>query len=254
MRVPLFLQQVSVFALILVAWSVGDAANWFNPDVIPPLGEVFAAFVALFASPELPLAFWYTLRDSLIGVLVATLLAVPLGLWVGSSPRVEKSTRVLLDFGRAFPAIALVPIFILIFGTNHLTKIIMITIACFFPIVVQTVYGARRIEETMQDTISSFRIPPALRFRKVVLPAATPYIATGIRLSLSISILVAVAAEILTQVPGLGTQVSLAQTFNQVPIAFVYTLYAGVMGVILTGVWDLVEKRVLAWHHRGSTL
>jgi NitT/TauT family transport system permease protein len=177
-----------------------------------------------------------------------------LGLLIGNAPAFEKSTRVLLDFGRAFPAIALVPIFILIFGTNHLTKIIMITIACFFPIIVQTIYGARRIEATMLDTIASFQIPSTLRFRKVVLPAALPFIATGIRLSLSISILVAVAAEILTQVPGLGTQVSLSRTGNQVAAAFVYTIFAGIMGVFLTSLWDVIEKRMLAWHHREGTL
>ena len=106
----------------------------------------------------------------------------------------------------------------------------------------------------MNDTINSFRIPPSLRFRKVILPAAMPFIATGLRLSLSISILVAVAAEILTQVPGLGTQVSLSRTFNEVAIAFVYTIYAGLMGVILTGLWDLIEKRLLRWHHREGQL
>jgi len=254
MRTSLFLQQLAVFGAIFALWALGDALAWFNPDVIPPLSEVKNAFQALFGRPEFPLAFWYTLRDSLAGVALAALLAIPLGLLIGNASKVEMSTRVLLDFGRAFPAIALVPIFILIFGTNHTTKIIMITIACFFPIIVQTIYGARRMEATMDDTVASFRIPPVLRFCKVVLPAATPFIATGLRLSLSISILVAVAVEILTQVPGLGTQVALSQTFKEVPVAFVYTLYAGLMGVILTGLWDLLETRALSWHHRGDSL
>jgi len=254
MRTSLFMQQLTVFACLLGLWAIGDAFEWFNPDVIPSLSDVSAAFTTLLGRPEFPLAFWYTLRDSLAGVAFAALLGIPLGLMIGNAPKMEMSTRVLLDFGRAFPAIALVPIFILIFGTNHTTKIIMITIACFFPIVVQTIYGARRMEATMVDTVASFRIPPSLRFRKVVLPAATPFIATGLRLSLSISILVAVAVEILTQVPGLGTQVALSQTFKEVPVAFVYTLYAGLMGVILTGVWDFLEARALAWHHREGSL
>ena len=254
MRVPLLAQQVLVFVAVLFLWALADRFGWFNPDVIPPLADVGDAIVTLFGRPELPLALWYTLRDSLAGVFFAAALAIPLGLLIGNSNKVELSTRVILDFGRAFPAIALVPIFILIFGTNHTSKIIMISIACFFPIIVQTIYGARRRDETMNDTIKSFRIPPALRFRKVVLPAAMPFIATGLRLSLSISILVAVAAEILTQVPGLGTQVALSRTFNEVAIAFVYTIYAGLMGVILTGLWDLIEKRLLGWHHREGQL
>lgn len=254
MGMPLILQQVMVFVIFFALWALGDAMGWFNPDVIPPLADTGQAFVTLLGRPELPWALWYTLRDSLTGVAIAAFLAIPLGLLIGNSSKVEKSTRVILDFGRAFPAIALVPIFILIFGTNHTTKIIMIAIACFFPIIVQSIYGARRTEATMVDTIASFRIPPLLRFRKVVFPAALPFIATGLRLSLSISILVAVAAEILTQVPGLGTQVSLSRTFNEVAIAFVYTIFAGLMGVLLTGLWDIFERRLLSWHHREGTL
>jgi NitT/TauT family transport system permease protein len=254
MSLSLLLRQILVFAVVIGLWIIGDTLNWFNPDVIPPVTDTLNAAIALFGDPKLPQALWLTLRDALAGVMAAALLAIPLGLIIGIAPKVEISTRVLLDFGRAFPAIALVPIFILIIGTNHTTKIVMITIACFFPIIVQTIYGARKIDETMRDTVSSFQIPPLMQFRRVVFPMALPFIATGLRLSLSISILVAVAAEILTQVPGLGTQVSLSRTFNQVPEAFVYTIYAGLMGVILTAAWDVIEKRMLAWHHREDTL
>lgn len=254
MKLNLFVLQLSVFAAVGALWALGDFLNWFNPDVIPRLVDIGQAVITLMGRPELPWALWYTLRDALVGVAFASALAIPLGLLIGHSGKFEKSTRVVLDFGRAFPAIALVPIFILIFGTNHTTKIIMIAIACFFPIIVQTIYGARRLEATMKDTVESFRIPPALRFRRVVLPAAIPYVATGVRLSLSISILVAVAAEILTQVPGLGTQVSLSRTYNEVAVAFVYTILAGLMGVVLTGLWDAAERYLLAWHHREGSL
>lgn len=246
----LLIRQVSVFLVVLAFWAVGDAMTWFNPDVIPPIGDVARAAVTLFERTEFLPALWYTLRDSLTGVAIATFLAVPVGLLIGMYPKAEVSTRILVDFCRSFPVIALIPIFILIIGTNHMTKITMITIACFFPILVQTIYGARRLDPTVVDTVASFRIPPFMRFRKVVLPAASPYIATGFRISLSIAILVAVATEILTQVPGLGTQVSLARTFNEVAVAFVYTIYAGLLGVALTAIWDRTERRLLNWYHR----
>lgn len=254
MNVPLPVRQIAVVFGILLLWAAGDALHWFNPDVIPPITEVGQAALLLFDRPELWPAIWYTLRDSLAGVAIAASIGVPLGLWIGMFPRVEKSTRIILDFGRAFPVVALVPIFILVIGTNHTTKIAMISIACFFPILVQTIYGARRLDPTVVDTVTSFRIPAMLRFRKVILPASLPFIATGMRLSLSISILVAVAAEILTQVPGLGTQVSLARTFNEVAVAFVYTIYAGLLGVVLSTAWDFVERRLLNWHHREARL
>ena len=249
----LLIQQVGVFAIVLFFWALGDIFGWFNPNVIPSLSDVWKAVLELFGRPELFPSILLTARDALVGVAIAAVLAVPLGLLIGIFPKVEISTRIVLDFGRAFPAIALVPIFILIIGTNHTAKITMIAIACFFPIIVQTIYGARRLEPTIVDTVASFRIPTFMLYRRVIFPAALPFIATGIRLALSISILVAVAAEILTQVPGLGTQVSLARTFNEVAVAFVYTIYAGLLGVLLTGLWDFFEKRILSWHHREAS-
>ena len=254
MTLGLRVKQLLVIAGVFLAWSLCDSLQVFNPDVIPPLSSVASAALEMFSRSELYPAIWLTLRDSVAGVAIAALLGIPLGLWIGMFPKVELSTRILLDFGRAFPVIALVPIFILIIGTNHSAKITMIAIACFFPILVQTIYGARHISATVTDTAISFRIPAALRFRKVTLPAALPYIATGMRLSLSISILVAIAAEILTSVPGMGTEVRLARTYNEVSVAFVYTLYAGLLGVALTAVWGFLEGKMLAWHHRDGEL
>lgn len=247
-------RQIGVFLGVLALWALADSLALLNRDVIPPPAAVLTAMIEVFGRPEMGPTLWFTLRDSLAGVAIAALLGIPAGMLIGIFPKVEISTRVLLDFGRAFPAIALVPVFVLVFGTSHTSKILLIVIACFFPTVIQTIYGARRLEPTILDTVNSFRIPPLMRYRRVVLPAALPYIATGVKLSLSISILVAVGAEILMQVPGIGSQINLARTYNEVPVAIVFTLYAGLMGVALSQGWDWIERRMLAWHHREGGL
>jgi len=254
MNIPLVARQVAVFAVVITLWAFADLIGLFNPDVIPPISEVLTAFGTIWERNELLGAVWFTARDSLFGLAIAAGLAIPLGLGIGMYPKIEISTRVILDFGRSFPVVALVPIFILIIGTNHQTKVTMIAIACFFPILIQTIYGARRLDSTIQDTVEGFQIPAFMRFRKVILPFAMPFIATGLRMSFSIAILVAVAAEILTNVPGLGAKVNLARTYNEVDIAFAYTLVAGLLGVTLSGLWDVTESRLLSWHHRGGTL
>ena len=147
-------QQVGVVLLVMAFWALGDRIGLFNPDVIPPIHEVAAAIGTVSGRAEFLPSLWLTLRDSLASVAIATLVGVPLGLWIGMFPKVEISTRILLDFGRTFPAIALIPIFILIVGTNHATKILLTTIACFFPILVQTIYGARRLDPTVVDTVA----------------------------------------------------------------------------------------------------
>lgn len=247
-------RQISVFLAVLALWALGDALSWFNRDIIPAPRAVLDAVGVLFGRPELWPALWFTLRDSLAGVAIAAALGIPAGMLIGIFPKVEISTRVLLDFGRSFPAIALIPVFVMVFGTSHTSKILLIVIACVFPITIQTIYGARRLEPTILDTVNSFRIPPLMRFRRVVLPTALPYIATGVKMALSISILVAVGTEILMQVAGIGAQINLARTFNEVPVAIVFTLYAGLMGVALSQIWDWIEGRLLAWHHREGGL
>jgi len=246
------LSQFIVLLAVLVFWAIGDLYGMFNSDVIPPILDVGAALGTVFQRTEFLPSLWLTIRDSLFSVIIATSLAIPLGLLIGMSSKIELSTRVLLDFGRTFPMIALIPIFILLIGTNHIMKIVITSMACFFPILVQTIYGARRLDTTVEDTVTSFQIPAMMRFTRVVFPSAMPYIATGIRLSLSISILVAIAVEVFTQVPGIGSLIGLAQTYNETAVAFLYVIIAGLAGVSVTGLWDLLETRLLAWHHRGE--
>jgi len=246
------IQQIGVGLAVLALWAIGDAAGTFNPDVLPPLRDVATEFVAIWGRPPFVAALAGTLRDAVAGVLLAAVLAIPLGILIGMSAAVERATRTLLDFGRSFPVVALLPILVLVIGANAQMKIVSISIACFFPILLQTIYGARRMEPTIVDTVRSFRIPFRLRFFKVILPAASPFIATGLRIATSVSILVAVGTEVIIPITGLGQQISLARVNNEVAVAFAYVLYAGLLGMILTALWERVETRVLSWNRRGK--
>ncbi|MGH1415837.1 MAG: ABC transporter permease [Pelagimonas sp.] len=248
----IYATQVSVIAALFVAWALIGAAGLLNPAIVPRIENVAAALINVLSRPEFFPALWATLFDSLAGVLLATVVAVPLGVLIGMFPSVERATRKLLDFGRSFPVVALMPIFVLVIGANSTMKITITSIACFFPILLQTVYGARRLEPTIVDTVQSYRIPFLLRFFHVILPASAPFIATGIRIAISISILVTVGTEVIIQITGLGSQVNFARTYNEVDIAFAYTIYAGLLGVFLTALWDWFEGRILGWHHRST--
>jgi ABC-type nitrate/sulfonate/bicarbonate transport system permease component len=244
--------QGAVILAFLLLWALGDAAQVFNPAVLPPITNVAAAFIEVWSRPEFLPALVATASDSVKGVIAASVLAIPLGILIGMFPAFERASRTLLDFGRSFPVVALLPIFVLLIGSNSLMKTVSIAIACFFPILLQTIYGARRLEPTIVDTVRSYRIPMGLRFVKVLLPAAAPFIATGIRMAISISVLVAVGTEIIIQMPGLGTLINLARIYNEVSIAFAYVIYAGLLGVVLTMIWDAIENRLLRWHRQSE--
>lgn len=243
-----------LFALgLILIWL---AVTWFGlveSTVLPSFPDVARAVLTIPSRPEFLPALWGTVRDGLLGLTIAAVLAIPLGILVGMMPWLERTTRLLVDFGRSFPIIALLPILVLLFGATALMKVIAIAIACFFPILLQTIYGARRLERTMMETVRAYRIPFRLLFLRVLLPASGPYIATGLRIATTVAILVSVGVEIVSLTKGLGSQISLSRTYNETDAAFAYIVYAGLLGVLVTAAFDGLERRFLGWHLRSSS-
>lgn len=247
----LLIMQTGAAVAVLAAWALANATGSAS-SILPPLGDVARQFVALLSQPDFRVAFLATIYDAARGLVIAALLAIPLGVLIGMFPAAERATRAIVDFGRSFPVIALLPILILLLGATAEMKVVAIVIACFFPILLQSIYGARRLEPTIVDTVRGYRIPGHLRFFKVLLPAAGPFIATGLRIATTVSILVAVGVEIVSLTPGIGREISLSRSFNDTPSTFAYIIYAGLLGVALTVLWDLAEARLLRWHIRSK--
>jgi NitT/TauT family transport system permease protein len=243
--------QAALALSVVVLWAVANGFG-FGASILPSVGAVAWQVVAVLGRPEFIAGFGATVFDAARGLLAAALLAIPLGILMGMFPRVEVATRVIVDFGRSFPVIALLPILVLLLGATAMMKVVAITIACFFPILLQTIYGARRLDPTIVDTVRSFRIPGHLRFFKVLLPAAGPFIATGLRIATTVSILVAVGVEIVSLTPGLGREIALSRSYNETATTFAYIVYAGLLGVGITAIWDFAEARLLRWHIRSK--
>ncbi|MQB45910.1 ABC transporter permease [Rhizobium sp. ICMP 5592] len=250
-RLRLHALQILVGVGVLAIWAGANALN-LTKNVLPPVTDVGYQFFAVLVRPEFIVGFGATVYDAARGLLIAALLAIPAGILIGMFPKLEVSTRVLVDFGRSFPVIALLPVLVLLFGATQTMKVVAIAIACFFPILLQTIYGARNVDPTIIDTVRSFRIPPHLRFFKVLLPAAGPFIATGLRIATTVSILVAVGVEIVSVTPGIGREIALSRSYNETPTTFAYIIYTGLLGVMITLLWDLTEARLLRWHIRSK--
>lgn len=245
------IMQGAVALLVVALWAGANAMDVAG-SVLPPVTDVARQFIAVIARPEFLSGFGATVFDAARGLLIAALLAIPAGILIGMFPRLELATRMLVDFGRSFPVIALLPILVLLLGATAMMKVVAIAIACFFPILLQTIYGARRLDPTIVDTVRSFRIPAHLRFSKVLLPAAGPFIATGLRIATTVSILVAVGVEIVSLTPGLGREIALSRSYNETATTYAYIIYAGLLGVAIAALWDFAEARLLRWHIRSK--
>lgn len=241
------LLQLLSFVVVLVIWLFISLAGLISPLALPNPIDVAKMFAAEVVTSGYWTAVGQTLVDSLIGLVLAAIIGIPLGLITGTYSLAERSSRLLIDILRSFPVIAILPVFLLVIGSNDRMKITVVFIACVFPIFLQAQYGAQSVSTMVAETVRSYKIPRMLRFRKVILPAATPSIMTGVRLAATTAVLVAVGVEILTTLPGVGHQVLLDQQNGNSPLAYAYIFTAGLLGYGANTLSGLAEKRLLRW-------
>lgn len=251
-KIPLL--QLLSFLIVLGIWTLVSVTNAVSSAALPTPRAVLKEFVSFLSTS----AYWntvgQTLHGAVVGLLFAILIGVPLGLVTGTYAAAEQSTRLLVDIMRSFPVIALLPVFLLVLGSNQEMKSTVVFIACVFPVFLQAQYGARGVEPMIEETVRSYRIPRMLRFRKVILPSATPSIMTGLRLAATTSVLVAIGVEILTTVPGLGHELSTEQQSGNSAAAFAYILTAGLIGYSINKVSELMESKLLRWRPPAQTV
>lgn len=243
--------RIVAIATLLGIWQLVIASGTM-PSMLPGVTKIFSAIAEALGSS----AFWgglgKTLLAALAGWLIASVLGVTLGLVIGSIRFLDKSTSILIDFGRSFPVLALMPVVIMLLGSNTMMEIVVVALSCLWPVLIQTIYGAQRQEAAVADTVAVFRIPPMLRFTKVLLPSAMPLIATGVRISSAIAILVAVGVEVISQAPGIGRQITLMQQAQRWDLAFAYLFFAGLTGWAIALLLQLAENRLLKWKRQSD--
>lgn len=249
--IGLLAQRLLALAVFLVLWELAVSTG-FLPSMTPGVLDVVAAIWSSVLNPTFWGALGQTLMAATAGWLISCVLGVVLGLLIGSIRWLDKSTGFMVEFGRAFPTIALMPVVMLLLGATTSMEITVVVMSAIWPVLVQSTLGSRRLDPSIVDTAKIFRIPKGLWFRRILLPAALPFIATGIRISASISILVAVGVEVLTQVPGLGRLITLAQEAQRWDMAFAYLIFAGLFGWAIAAVLSLAEGKLLAWNRRSD--
>lgn len=247
----LLMQRVAAIAIVVGVWWLVIASGAM-PSMLPGVGAIFAGLGEALTSAFFWEALGKTLLSALAGWAIASLLGVFLGLVIGSIKFLDRSSSILIDFGRSFPVLALMPVVIMLLGSTTRMQIVVVALSCLWPVLVQTIAGARRQEAAVIDTVDVFRIPPLLRFRRVLLPSALPFIATGVRISASISLLVAVGVGVISQAPGIGRQITLMQQAQRWDLAFAYLIFTGLLGWALAALLQRGEDRLLKWKRQEN--
>ena len=193
-------------------------------------------------------AFVHTVRGWALGLGCATLLAVPIGIVLGSSALAAAAFRVPIEFLRPIPSAALIPVLFLTLGTNLKSEVFLATFGAFWPLLVQTMYGVRDVDPVALDTGRSFGLGRLERLYRITLPSAVPYIATGMRISSTVSLILAFTAELFMGTPGLGQKVNVVQAYGLEDQLFAYAIAVGFLGLAIHLVFSALERRGLRWH------
>ena len=244
--------RLSVLVALVVAWQVvtlivDDPISW------PTFTAVASAFWDTWASD--PAAWAGSLIPSLVRLLVGWLGAVAVGITVGTvvglSSRARDYVDPVIQFLRAIPPPALLPLFIVLLGIGDAMKAAMILFGAVWPILLNTADGVASVEPLQRETGRVYRIGGWHELTRVILPSAAPKIFAGLRLSLSIAVILMVISEMVATVNGVGFELVQAQRSFRSLDVWATIVLLGVIGYGLNTILAAVEGRVLRWHRES---
>jgi ABC-type nitrate/sulfonate/bicarbonate transport system permease component len=205
-------------------------------------------------------AFWTALGDTLtgwaLGLAIAVGAGVVVGLVVSVVPYLREATASTIEFLRPIPSVALIPLAVLLYGTELRSVLLLVVYASFWQVLVQVLYGVRDVDPVAEETARSYGLGPWARVRHVLWPTALPYVMTGVRLAAAVALILAVTAELVIGAPGLGARIAVAESSQAVPDMYALVVVTGLLGLVINVGARTVERRALAWHQsvRGEVM
>jgi NitT/TauT family transport system permease protein len=232
-------------AFLIVAWE--GAARAAGSPSFPGAEAVFSAFVA--QAPELMTQMAITLTRAAAGFALALIVMLPLGIFIGRTPRIGRYLEPVIDLLRPLPPLAVVPVAMLFAGTGSVAKISVIFYSTAFPILLNAIDATRATHPLLVNVGRSIGLSRAEIMRRIDLPAALPQIMSGIRLGVAIALLVSVSSVMLLSTDGMGNFLMRAQEQFQIAPGLAGILTIAVVSLAINAAVLRIERHLLAWHH-----
>ena len=250
----LLVARLVVLATAVAAWQFGTEAAG-NSFFLPPSQIVPGMYHQWFSGPASHL--WLTpdatanllpsLGRMLAGWAIASFAGISLGVAIGRLPLLADLTEPVVHFARAVPPPALVPVFLLVFNIGTGMELATIIFGVIWPVLLNSIDGARHVHPGHLETARAFRIPPATRLVRIILPSAAPKILAGLRLSLALALVMMIVSEFVGSTDGIGNEMLKDQSLFNVLGMWDIVVLLGLLGMVLNAAFGLVERRILAW-------
>ena len=259
------LKSIAVPALVLLAWEALSRGGVFSAAILPAPSQVVVRWFQYLSplepydpaqgsrlswlfSGELPQDAVGSLYRVLAGFLIGGGVALPLGLLMGRRPLVHDLFAPLLEMLRPIPPIAFIPLSILWFGLGNPPALFLIALGAFFPVLVNTIAGVRNVDAIYIRAAQNLGAREGVLFRRVILPAAMPYILTGVRVGIGVAFIVVIVAEMTAVNKGLGYRILEAREFMWSDKIIAGMISIGLCGLGIDVFMNRLNRWLLRWH------
>jgi sulfonate transport system permease protein len=237
---------------LLVAWWAASASGALNPAVLASPQQVASAAWQLWQSGQLQSAVGVSVLRAATGLAFGVSAGLVLGVITGFSRLGEELLDSPLQLLRALPFLSLVPLFMVWFGIGEEARVILIAVATSFPMYVSTAGGVRAVDPRLVEAMRTFGLSRWALVREVVLPAAMPSLLSGLRLSMTLSVIALIAAEEINTTNGIGFLMAQAQTYSRTDILTVCVLLYGLLGLCVDLIVRGAERLLMPWRPAGA--
>ena len=244
---PAVLGLIGLVALVLLV-EILPRVGILPRRYFPTSSEIGAALGRLVGESSFWVAVGDTLQGWALGLGISAVAGVVIGILIGMSRFTRELTASTIEFLRPIPSVALIPIAVLLFGSDIESKLMLVIYASFWQILIQVLYGVQDVDPVAQDTARAYGLGPWARVRHVTWPTALPYVMTGLRLAAAVALILAVTSELVIGNPGLGKLLANAQSSGAVTSTYAIVVVTGILGVLVNVVFRAIERRALSWH------
>ena len=232
---------------LLALWQILLMLGLGDRRFIPTPSDIAARYWAMVVSGELAQHTAVTLWRVFAGFFIGSIPGIAVGLLMAMYRPVRIVIDPLIAALFPIPKIALMPLLLLAFGFGDASKIALVAIAVFFPVIINTYSGAANIEKIYWDVAKNYGASQQVMFRRIVFFGALPTIFAGLRIALAVSFIVLVASEFVATKSGIGYLIWNSWELLQVDIMFVGIVTIGILGLITSVIFQEIERKAVPW-------
>jgi NitT/TauT family transport system permease protein len=240
------LTPLLTFVVLFGLWELVIRVFSIKMVILPAPSGIFTELVRSF-SFYLP-HIWVTFYEAILGFLIGSIVALMAGVLMSQSRFLERAMLPIAVMANVTPIVAIAPLFIVWFGFGGLPKILLAAISTFFPMLINSIIGFRSIDDNNYEYLRSLHASKFEIFLKLRLPNSLPFIFAAARTGMSMGVIGAIVGEMYGGSEGLGNVLTVSANYLQMERMFACIMLLALMGILLTNLVKVVERRFLHWH------